>query len=214
MKASKSISEWKRLAWYCEFGAFLNDAIRDRLVAGLRNQQTQRSLFAIEDLTFDNACKLALHMELAAKHTAPLHAPDAHNTEINAATLTYCKRPPRAHVPQPSRRAFHDQKAMMVGYRCGKRNDASRCRYKGYRCHNCSQVGHLKHMCRASEVQSTAFVEPSDEESENGVFYSVFSDSAATHAYTQYVMVGGQPIRMLVNTGVAASVNPERLYKK
>nr|XP_037270303.1 uncharacterized protein LOC119161903 [Rhipicephalus microplus] len=88
------MTELKHLARYCEFTAFLNDALRDRLMAGLRDQETQRILFATENLTFEKACKIALEKELAAKQTRELHSKAECLTDINAdghsITLTNC----------------------------------------------------------------------------------------------------------------------------
>ena len=39
---STYIAELKKLTLYCEFGASLNDALRDRLVCGLHNELTQK----------------------------------------------------------------------------------------------------------------------------------------------------------------------------
>ncbi|XP_077535915.1 uncharacterized protein LOC144148206 [Haemaphysalis longicornis] len=64
------IVELKHLARKCDFGEFLNDALRDRLVEGVRNDDTQRVLFAEENLKFDNACQIALGRELAARDSA------------------------------------------------------------------------------------------------------------------------------------------------
>ncbi|XP_029848142.2 uncharacterized protein LOC115330456 [Ixodes scapularis] len=60
----------KHLARKCDFGQFLQDALRDRLVAGIRREETQRALFAEESLTFERACKIALDQEQAARQTA------------------------------------------------------------------------------------------------------------------------------------------------
>ncbi|KAK8769840.1 hypothetical protein V5799_013694, partial [Amblyomma americanum] len=49
------MTELKQLARNCEFKAFLNDALRDRLIAGLRDQETQRILSATDDLNFEKA---------------------------------------------------------------------------------------------------------------------------------------------------------------
>ena len=39
------VAELRRLASSCEFGDFLDDALRDRLVCGLSNETAQRRLF-------------------------------------------------------------------------------------------------------------------------------------------------------------------------
>lgn len=57
--------ELKHLVRKCNYGDFLQDALRDRLVAGIRNEETHCALFAERELTFDGACKIALDRELA-----------------------------------------------------------------------------------------------------------------------------------------------------
>lgn len=53
------ITQLRHLAGYYEFGTLLSNALLDTLVSGLGIQGTQRSLFAFEDLTVDDACKVA-----------------------------------------------------------------------------------------------------------------------------------------------------------
>ncbi|XP_037517987.1 uncharacterized protein LOC119394753 [Rhipicephalus sanguineus] len=77
------IIEIKHLARKCDFGSFLKDAMRDRLVAGIRSEDIQRALFTEENLGFESACKIALARELAAKQTAILQAGGT-NSAVNA----------------------------------------------------------------------------------------------------------------------------------
>lgn len=44
--------ELKQLALKCEFGVFLEEVLRDRLVCGLKNIQIQKKLLAERELTF------------------------------------------------------------------------------------------------------------------------------------------------------------------
>ena len=48
------VVELKRLALKCEFGVFLEEALRDRLVCGLKNVPIQKKLSTEKDLTFKN----------------------------------------------------------------------------------------------------------------------------------------------------------------
>ena len=59
--------ELKRLALKCEFGVFLEEAFRDRLVCGLKNIQIQKKFLAERELTFKKAFETAQSMELANK---------------------------------------------------------------------------------------------------------------------------------------------------
>ena len=49
------LAELKRLATHCQFGAFLEEALRDRLVCGLRSESVQKRLLAETDLTLKRA---------------------------------------------------------------------------------------------------------------------------------------------------------------
>jgi len=48
---STYIAELKKLTLYCEFGASLNDALKDRLVCGLHNELIQKRLLSEPELT-------------------------------------------------------------------------------------------------------------------------------------------------------------------
>ena len=52
------IATLKQYLTHCEFGAFLNDALRDQFVCGLRQQSAQKKLLTEENLTFKRACEL------------------------------------------------------------------------------------------------------------------------------------------------------------
>ena len=57
----------RRVLDYCAFGTFLEEALRDRFVCGLRNKQTQKRLLAEKALTWKRAVEIALAMEVADK---------------------------------------------------------------------------------------------------------------------------------------------------
>ena len=59
----------RRLASHCEFGQFLDETLRDRLVCGLRNDTTQKRLVSEADLTLAKAAQIASSMESAEKQS-------------------------------------------------------------------------------------------------------------------------------------------------
>ena len=61
------VVELKRLALKCELGTFLEEALRDRLVCGLKSVQIQKKLLAERDLTFKKAFETAQSMEIVEK---------------------------------------------------------------------------------------------------------------------------------------------------
>ena len=59
-------AELRRLAISCEFGNFLDDALRDRFVVGLWNEQIQKSLLTEDGLNMARAVEIAQAKEAAS----------------------------------------------------------------------------------------------------------------------------------------------------
>lgn len=80
---SQYIAELRKLSEFCEFGEFLNQALRDRLVCGLSSVGTQRKLLAEDKLDLKKAMDVAISMELAETEARKLKADvqDVHEPE-------------------------------------------------------------------------------------------------------------------------------------
>ncbi|XP_072145334.1 uncharacterized protein [Dermacentor andersoni] len=61
--------ELRHMAARCDFGPFVDDALRDRFVAGLSDASIQASLLKKKELSFETAYDLARSAELAAKES-------------------------------------------------------------------------------------------------------------------------------------------------
>ena len=72
----------KQLSTHCDFGTFLNDALRDQLVCGLCQEAIQRKLLAEDKLTFKKASEIAQAMELAERNTTELKAMDSTEVQV------------------------------------------------------------------------------------------------------------------------------------
>ncbi|CAG9830928.1 unnamed protein product [Diabrotica balteata] len=59
--------ELRKLAYSCNFGQFLEEALSDRFVCGIRVEGIQKKLLGEVDLTYQSACQLALASEVAQK---------------------------------------------------------------------------------------------------------------------------------------------------
>ena len=53
------VAELRKAASFCEFGDFLDDALRDRFVCGLQSELAQKRLVMEETLTFAQAIDIA-----------------------------------------------------------------------------------------------------------------------------------------------------------
>ena len=71
------VAELRKLTKHCEFGAYLEEALRDRFVCGLRSEPIQKRLLAEADLTFQRAVQQAQGMEMAAAQARQLQSPSS-----------------------------------------------------------------------------------------------------------------------------------------
>ena len=66
---TESVSDYiaaiKKLSTKCDFKIFLNEALRDKLVCGLKDRTMQERLMSMKDLTFKHACTEAVTLERA-----------------------------------------------------------------------------------------------------------------------------------------------------
>ena len=63
------MAELRRLAVHCEFGNYLDQALRDQLICGLRSENIQKRHLTETDLTLAQAAELAQGMEAAHQNT-------------------------------------------------------------------------------------------------------------------------------------------------
>ena len=130
---SEYVAELRRLASRCSFGEYLEEALRDRLVCGLRSESTQKKLLSEEDLTLDRAIHAAQNLESAQKHAQTLKG---------ASDLTLG----RVEKHDAIARSCTNGKSC---YRCGKSEHlAPECPFRGVTCHKCGKKGHLARVCR------------------------------------------------------------------
>jgi len=57
--------ELRKFAWSCDFGEFLELALRDWFVRGLANSTMQKHLLSEKNLTLEQAVALAMAKEMA-----------------------------------------------------------------------------------------------------------------------------------------------------
>ena len=110
------VAELRKLAAPCEFGDYLNEALRDRFVCGLLSKSTQKRLLSEVDLSLTKTVSIAQSMEAAESeaHTLRSEKMAVHKLESEKSSRTI--------VTLPSKKACH---------RCGKNNHSTdNCFYK------------------------------------------------------------------------------------
>ena len=131
----------KKASERCEFNAFLEEALRDRFVCGLRSKNIQKKLLAEKDLTWKRACEVAQAMESAErqanKFTSGIQGMNALKS-----------RPARGQAGQRQRK-----EQGKPCFRCGAQHSPQTCRFKNEQCHNCKNIGHISKVCRKPKTE-------------------------------------------------------------
>lgn len=215
-KPSESITNYlanlRRLASRCEFGDFLAEALRDRLVCGMSNESTQKVLLTKAKLTLEKAVEISHGMEAAAEKSKELAEGRRLNPVLNV------------HTPGKTTGGTCS--------RCGRGNhDKQGCRFRNATCHKCGKVGHIAPVCRSS-VRPASGVKPyrgparktkwlrADPSPDSQVNLTTHPATEATETlfvikdqssppYLVSLKVNGQPLTMEVDTGAAVSLAPE-----
>ena len=136
-KSSETIADFvadlRRLGLHCEFGDFLDQALRDRFVCGVKREALQRRLLTEADLTIKRAQDIAQNMESADINAKELKA-DGQARFTDSVHLATTQR-------QEKRRPC---------YRCGRSHEADQCKFKEAKCYKCGKQGHIAPVCRTA----------------------------------------------------------------
>ena len=204
--AGESISEYLaelcRMATHCDFGNFLDQALRDRFVCGLRHQGTQKILLSESDLTITKATEIVHSGEAAEKQVSQFK-------ETSNAPVMAIK--PRSYKKV-------DQQYGTCTCCGGNNHLAKDCHYRDVLCHKCNKPGHLARMCRsrAGKVhtqQSNNWVaERSDDTTGDlGLFHV---RGAPARSFVVDLCVEGRTLTFEVDTGAAVTLISEATYNQ
>ncbi|XP_043478167.1 uncharacterized protein K02A2.6-like [Leptopilina heterotoma] len=146
------VEEIKKASTYCNFGANLQDSMRDQFVWGLRTEALQKRLLREKDLTFVKAVELSTAFELASKGAAGMNE-STKKTEQPSVNVIRDKNRFKSGSSGSSEKQTDKTFQCM---RCGKSNHSpANCKYKSYKCNSCGKVGHLAGMCKTKGFNSS-----------------------------------------------------------
>ena len=206
------LAELRKLAKHCNFGNYLDTALCNQLVCGLRDRKTQPELLCTPNLTLAMASEKARATETATRETQQLNP-----------------SPATAHNLAQHRRGKASE-----CHRCGKAgHTGDDCIHKDKRCHYCKKVGHLSSVCfkkkseaRASkkdpknkrreanmvDVDTSGSDEEAFDTSHNHVHHN--GCHGRTKKLTTTLLLNCVEVEMEIDTGAELSTIPYSVYKE
>ncbi|XP_043246356.1 uncharacterized protein LOC122393939 [Amphibalanus amphitrite] len=177
------VAELKKIAVNCNFGPYLQTALRDQVVCGMSDNKCQNELLCKDNLTLDIALQHARASETVRRESQLIHTDGAAAFRVTrgppegpppfgsgrAGASSGGRAPPnggrrafgpdsgqRAAAPRGSggQRAAAPRDGGRPCWRCGSRHGGT-CRFKDYRCHSCGAIGHLSRCCTRGRDERT-----------------------------------------------------------
>ena len=202
------IAELQALSQYCNFGDTLELMLRDRIVCGINDAQTQKRLLVEKELTYAKAKEIALGLESAVQGTRDIQSSSSDAVH-----------------------SVSDRKAKSKCFRCGRTNHkAPQCRYKDTICSKCNKTGHLAKVCQSKKDPAPSSSstpkkqlpthvvseQPTDERNEYSLFTIQDTKGVKKKSDPLYVSVNmnGREVSMEIDTGSAVSIMAESKFRK
>ena len=118
----------------CKFGHKLGDALRDRLVCGLKSslEGAHKKILGTKELMLEKAIEIATSYEAIEKGSKEMQG----NSPTNEVTGK-----------------LHWKISCKTCYRCGRGGHTPNiCRFKVLTCHKCGKVGHIANACKTKTI--------------------------------------------------------------
>uniref|UniRef100_A0A5S6Q140 Peptidase A2 domain-containing protein n=1 Tax=Trichuris muris TaxID=70415 RepID=A0A5S6Q140_TRIMR len=219
------VAELRRLAQHCNFGETLESRLRDQLVCGLRDENLQRHLLCISDLTFNKALDRALAAEAAITEVATMRSSEQMASQEVQVVRRYNRPQERDRIPEEASRSASRKTPC---YRCGGPHSQHTCIFKDAVCNFCKRVGHIERACRVKtkswtakqkhvpsvkQANTTNMVNKSVDSSCVNVTYAQSKFASCTPLDTM-IHINGIPVKMEVDSGAAFTLISEVTHQQ
>ncbi|KAL3185542.1 hypothetical protein MRX96_028946 [Rhipicephalus microplus] len=198
------VSNLRQLAKTCDFGDFLEAALRDRVVDGIRSTELRQKLLVKgSQLTLAEAVEMLQTYEQAAEGAAVY---DQGSPQTDIVQHVFQGRGPDGDSTATSVRKC---------YRCGSTRhlaNSQECKARGKRCSKCHKMGHFQAVCGMRREQNVRTVR-NDGASEEGVLTVLAVRQVERRTLVVDVVVENEPLQLLVDTGSSVSILPDHVYR-
>lgn len=195
------------LATGCNFGDYLNTALRNQFVFGLKSHTIQNRLLEKQQLTLNEAITTAKAYEIAEKEGGELH--QAKNMSETVNKIHFRRESQNKREVQKLEKKLQKRENLKIEnkhcYRCGNTEHmADQCKFKEVICHYCKKKGHLRRMCLKEKRTINMIEQPTIETAVYEI--SKIDSNAERKKIKCNVMVNNKSIEFEIDTGAPVTL--------
>ena len=211
------MSSLRQLAAACDYGEFLDQALRDQFVCGLACDKVQGRCLATTNLTLEKAYDIASIMEgskAGLDWMRPKPATSNAMEDTTVAKIYQGRARSTREKPHPRTSAGHVS-GKSVCYHCrAPTHLANECPFKDKECHFCGKVGHIEKAClkkeklkqKPSSVKHCVQANDAESSDDSLGMHRVSKIRQVCSPYTGKFKVNDQLVVFEIDTGAAETV--------
>ena len=190
------VAELKTLAKTCNFCDCLRDSlIRDRIVLGIKDEQTTKKLLRIRDLTLNRCIDICRSEEVTALHMKSLSEPVDNINQVES-------KKKKARAPTADGQSGKKISCKFCGYEHAP--ERKKCPAWGKVCKRCKKKNHFAKGCKDAAVNAIE----SDEDLEEISVVRV--QAMKDKAVFAEMLVQQKPVRFQIDCGASANILPSK----
>ncbi|GAB0087350.1 hypothetical protein DMENIID0001_016460 [Sergentomyia squamirostris] len=164
-KIEDYIVELKALANECQFGEFLMDSLRDRLVSGVNDDKIQAKLLMVKDLKWETASQMCLAEEMTRRNVKDMSAAAGGSRRLESDEGDVHRIQQRANFRQRARDSGRRKEGGRQDTsdgkfpdttctKCGFKHERNDCRARNTNCNLCGKRGHWAAVCWSKDPEN------------------------------------------------------------